>query len=62
MGHPSAPLGNLLQSKETGMTTQGNSITFTKTAPPEWLLATWKEIDDKTFGKGFDCFAEDDQR
>jgi hypothetical protein len=36
-----------------------NSITFTKTTTPEWLLAMWKEIDDKTFGKGFDCFAED---
>jgi hypothetical protein len=34
------------------------TIIFMKTAPPEWLLATWKEIDDKTFGKGFDCFAE----
>jgi hypothetical protein len=34
------------------------TISFTKTAPPEWLLAMWKEIDDKTFGKGFDCFAE----
>jgi hypothetical protein len=33
--------------------------TFTRTAPPEWLLAFWKEIDDKTFGAGFDCFAED---
>jgi hypothetical protein len=37
------------------------AITFTETAPPEWLLAFWKEIDDKTFGKGFDCFAEDAQ-
>jgi hypothetical protein len=27
--------------------------------PPQWLLAFWKEIDDKTFGKGFDCFTED---
>jgi len=36
-----------------------DTITFTKTAPPGWLLAMWKEIDDKTFGKGFDCFAED---
>ena len=36
-----------------------DTITFTKTAPPQWLLAMWKEIDDKTFGKGFDCFAED---
>jgi hypothetical protein len=34
------------------------TITFTKTAPPEWLLAMWKEIDDKTFGNGFDYFAE----
>lgn len=32
---------------------------FTKTEAPQWLLAMWKEIDDKTFGKGFDCFAED---
>ena len=35
------------------------TMTFTKTTPPEWLLAMWKEIDDKTFGKGFDCFADD---
>ena len=41
------------------MAIQENSITFTKTAPPQWLLAMWKEIDDKTFGEGFDCFAED---
>jgi hypothetical protein len=34
------------------------TINFTKTAAPGWLLAMWKEIDDKTFGKGFDCFAE----
>jgi hypothetical protein len=34
-------------------------MTFTKTLPPEWLLAFWKEIDDKTFGQGFDCFVED---
>lgn len=33
--------------------------TFTSTAAPEWLLAMWKEIDDKTFGAGFDCFADD---
>ena len=33
--------------------------TFTKTAPPQWLLDFWKEIDDKTFGQGFDCFADD---
>jgi len=35
------------------------TITFTKTEPPAWLLAMWKEIDDKTFGSGFDCLAED---
>ena len=35
------------------------TLTFTKTTPPQWLLAMWKEIDDKTFGKGFDCFAKD---
>lgn len=34
------------------------TMTFTKMDPPEWLLAMWKEIDDKTFGAGFDCFAE----
>ena len=32
---------------------------FTRTAPPQWLLDFWKEIDDKSFGTGFDCFAED---
>jgi hypothetical protein len=35
------------------------TLTFTKTAAPDWLLAFWKEIDDKTFGKGFDVFLED---
>ncbi len=35
------------------------ALTFTKKEAPEWLLAFWKEIDDKTFGDGFDCFAED---
>src|SRR5215470_15066089 len=38
---------------------QVTTLTMTKTAPPAWLLAFWKEIDDKTFGKGFDCLAED---
>ena len=28
-----------------------NTITFTKTAPPEWLLAMWKEIDDRPLEK-----------
>lgn len=35
------------------------SMTFTKMDAPDWLLAFWKEIDDKTFGAGVDCFAED---
>jgi hypothetical protein len=42
-----------IQNQET------TKLNFTKTTPPEWLLAFWKEIDDKTFGKGFDCFVED---
>src|ERR1700761_6872469 len=44
-----------LTSKETDMT----STTFTKMPAPAWLLAFWKEIDDKTWGAGFDCFADD---
>jgi hypothetical protein len=35
------------------------TLTITKTAPPQWLLHFWKDIDDKTFGSGFDCFVED---
>ena len=34
-------------------------VVFTKKEPPRWLLDMWKEIDDKTFGNGFDCFTED---
>ena len=34
------------------------AMTFTR-RHPEWLLSFWKEIDDKTFGQGFDCFTED---
>jgi hypothetical protein len=46
---------SIMRALENNMTTQ----TFTKMPPPPWLLAMWKEIDDKTFGKGFDCFATD---
>jgi hypothetical protein len=49
------PNTQTLPSTENTMTT----VTFTKKEPPEWLLAFWKEIDDKTFGKGFDCFTKD---
>lgn len=35
------------------------SQTFERKPAPEWLLRFWREIDDKTFGEGFDCFAED---
>lgn len=38
-----------------------DTIICKKTAPPEWLMAFWKEIDDKTFGKGFECFTENAQ-
>jgi hypothetical protein len=41
------------------MTQDANTAAFTKTALPQWPLDFWKEIDDKTFGRGFDCFAED---
>lgn len=34
-------------------------ITFTKTEPPEWLMRFWREIDNKTWGAGFDCLAND---
>lgn len=32
---------------------------FTRMDPPEWLLAFWREIDEKSWGDGFNCFAED---
>ncbi len=35
------------------------TTTFEKTPAPDWLLAFWREIDDKTFGAGFDCLAAD---
>ena len=44
-----------MQTKEKQETT----LTFKKTTPPKWLLDFWREIDDKTFGRGFDCFTED---
>ena len=43
------------QTQEKPMTT----MSFTKRDAPQWLLAFWREIDDKTFGDGFNCFAED---
>ena len=35
------------------------TLTMRQTAAPAWLLGFWKEIDEKTFGEGFNCFAED---
>jgi hypothetical protein len=35
------------------------TTSFDKTTPPQWLLDFWQEIDAKTFGKGFECFAAD---
>lgn len=34
-------------------------VTFTKTAAPDWLMAFWREIDNKSWGAGFDCLAVD---
>ena len=48
---------NEIQRKEIDMTA-ATSVTFKKTAPPQWLLAFWREIDDKTWGEGFNCFTE----
>ena len=36
-----------------------SEITFTRKPAPGWLLAMWREIDDKSFGAGLDCLAED---
>jgi hypothetical protein len=41
------------------LTKKEEQVTFMKKEPPQWLLDMWKEIDNKTFGKGFDCFRED---
>jgi hypothetical protein len=41
------------------MTNSATTLTFARTEAPKWLLDFWKEIDDKTFGKGFDCFVDD---
>ncbi|HEV7442079.1 MAG TPA: nuclear transport factor 2 family protein [Steroidobacteraceae bacterium] len=48
--------GRSIHIQENGMS---ETRTFTRTTPPEWLLSFWREIDDKTWGKGFNCFAED---
>lgn len=49
------PKLNFPSHKEPNMT----QVTFTKIDPPAWLMVFWREIDDKTWGKGFDCFTED---
>lgn len=38
---------------------QMDKTTLLRTDPPAWLLAFWREIDEKTWGGGFDCLAED---
>jgi hypothetical protein len=58
------PLASLAAANENIQSAHPKDInmpsrTFTKTAAPNWLLAFWREIDDKTWGKGFDCFKED---
>ncbi|NTI47201.1 nuclear transport factor 2 family protein [Agrobacterium rhizogenes] len=34
------------------------TMSFTKKDAPQWLLSFWREIDDKTFGEGFNCPTE----
>jgi hypothetical protein len=34
-------------------------VIFTKTEAPAWLMSFWREIDNKTWGDGFNCFADD---
>lgn len=46
-------------SEGEALETAGEAVSFRRTTPPRWLLDFWKEIDDKTYGVGFDCFAED---
>jgi hypothetical protein len=48
-----------IQERDMDVALKKEQVTFTKKEPPQWLLDMWKEIDDKTFGKGFDCFTED---
>ena len=64
LGLASVPLGaaaaqtptiHTKPSKEQNMT----QVTFTKMEAPAWLMAFWREIDNKTWGAGFDCFSED---
>ncbi len=53
------PCGDLPFPGSDAMTMQPETMVMTKTPAPEWLLRFWREIDEKTFGAGFDCFAED---
>jgi len=48
-----------IQQAAAALQSDSDTITFRKKATPAWLLAFWKEIDDKTWGPGFDCFADD---
>ncbi|MEZ2221297.1 nuclear transport factor 2 family protein [Rhizobium sp. RCC_161_2] len=34
------------------------TVSFAKKDAPQWLLSFWREIDDKTFGDGFNCLTE----
>lgn len=40
-------------------TTTATNLTATKTAPPDWLLAVFDDIDTKRFGAAFDVMTED---
>lgn len=50
-------VGATLKGKPSS-TSADASGTLKKMPPPKWLLDFWKEIDEKTWGKGFDCFSE----
>jgi hypothetical protein len=60
-GHPKPPAPQLRAAfgNTNDFQQADRQVTFTRREAPQWLLAMWKEIDDKTFGKGFDCFTED---
>jgi hypothetical protein len=55
----SALLPALASARPLAPPSEGEVLTFHRTQPPEWLMAMWREIDNKTFGAGFDCFRED---
>jgi SnoaL-like domain len=60
---PSAAAATATAASNQTIPTQESNMsdtrTFTRAQPPQWLLDFWKEIDEKTWGQGFDCFTDD---